>query len=422
MSQPPASTTNRQPSTPDSLLAISDQDPVPVFERLRAACPVGFDSETSSWLVSSFAGCREVLIADNNVFRHVDTAADPQMVALTGGPRRLKFLQGDEHRALHRWWLQAFSAPTVAALQETLIRPIVDAAIDRFIEAGHAELWTELAQRIPVRAVAGLMDMPYHDDDWIDAISHELDVWAELFNQRFTADEQVRERAVVASQRIIEMILPTIRARQHTPGSDMISRLWAEGPDLLPDWSENDVVANTHNLFVAGKDTTSLAIANALHLLLTDRTVRDQLIEDERLVEPFVDEALRLFPPVQFRVRVATETTELSGCHIPSGDTVVPLLASGNRDEEWWGPNADRVDLQRSRGRTLLTFSHGPRFCVGATFARAEIQEVVRAVLRRMPDIELDPQGPPVEYTGMVLRAHHPLVTTFSAGARLSDR
>jgi cytochrome P450 len=412
---------DRHPSAPESLLGISDQDPVPVYERLRSECPVGFDATSSSWLVSSFSACREVLIADNTTFRHVDTVADPQMVALTGGPRRLKFLEGDDHRALHRWWLRAFSTSAVVALKESLIRPIVDATIDRFIESGRAELWTDLALRIPVRAVAGLMALPYDDDDWVDTISHELDVWAELFNQRFTADDSVRERAVVASEKIIAMILPAIRARQGVPGSDMISRLWAEGPDLLPDWSENDVVANTHNLLVAGKDTTSLAIANALYLLLTDSAVRARLIEDPQLVDLFVEEALRLFPPVQFRVRVANEPADISGCHIEPGDTVVPILASGNRDEQWWGPDADTVDLQRLRGRTHLTFSHGPRSCVGAAFARAEVQEVVRAVLRRMPDVELDPNGAPAEYTGMVLRAHRPLATLFTPGPKISE-
>jgi cytochrome P450 len=385
---------------------------------LRDQCPVGFDERLGAWVVTTYEGCRQMLSADVVDFRHVDQATDPFLVKLSGGARQLKFLYGDEHHRVHHWWLRAFSPKAVAPLQETLIRPIVDVTVDRFVESGRAELWSDVAARIPVRAIAAMMGLPFEDDPWIEEIAHQLDLLAEFFDKRFLADEQIRSTALAATERITEILLPTIRARRKAKGTDMISRLWAVGPSLLDSWSEEDVITHVHNMFVGGKDTTTLAIANAVYLLVTEPHLVETLLADPSKVEQFVEESLRLEAPVQFRVRLTAKDLDLEEVRLQGGDTIVPLIASAGRDPLKWGPDADEVKLDRPLARTHMAFLYGPRTCVGAALARAELNEVVKVVLSRIPDVTLDPDAPAPEYAGYVLRAHRPLNVVFTPGVR----
>jgi cytochrome P450 len=319
---------------------------------------------------------------------------------------------------VHHWWLRAFSPKSIAPLQETLIRPIIDVTIDRFIESGRAELWSDLAARIPVRAIAAMMGLPYDHDIWVDTIAHQLDLLAEFFDKRMLADDTTRATALAATEQITEILLPTIRARRDGSGRDMISRLWADGPSLLDAWCEEDVITHIHNMFVGGKDTTTLGIANAMFLLLRDPSLTQTLTHDPLKIDQFVEETLRLEAPVQFRVRLAATDYELEQTVVREGDTVLPILAAAGRDRDKWGPDVDEVNLDRPLARTHMAFLHGPRTCVGAALARAEMNEVVRAVLRRMPDVRPDPEAPAPEYGGYVLRAHKPLNVVFTPGAR----
>src|SRR3546814_16253108 len=54
---------------------------------------------------------------------------------------------------------------------------------------------------------------------------------------------------------------------------------------------------------------------------------------NSELIPALIEEVLRYNPPVQIIFRHTMEDTELGGVKIPKGSTVMPLLASANRDE-----------------------------------------------------------------------------------------
>ena len=113
--------------------------------------------------------------------------------------------------------------------------------------------------------------------------------------------------------------------------------------------------------------------------------------------------------------RFASQDTELQGVLFPAGTFIAPALAVANRDESVW-TDADRFDITREpTGQPHLTFGSGIHYCLGASLARAELQEALPLLARRLPDLRLD--GPITwkpETAGIWGAAHMPI--TFSPG------
>jgi cytochrome P450 len=406
--------TATDPSTADpSIVGTADLEPFDRYEEIRALGPIAWSNEMNAWLVTSYETCKFVLNGDEEFIRHADQAS--RTMAREYSDRSLKFLRGEDHYQMHQWWLRAFSPKKVATWREPLVTPIVDKAFDAIVSNGRAELFTDIASRIPVRVIAAVMGLPWRDDDWITTCKSLLRVLLGPVDRRFAADEHLESNAAEASGQLRTILTPIIRERQRDPTDDMISALWKDGPSIFDDWGEEDVFAHVLNMFIGGTDTTSMGISSALYVLLTVDEVKDQLLEGAS-VSAYVEEALRLFSPVQFRHRLLMQDMEIDGQQVKEDDSIVPVLAAANRDPEHYSCPAG-VDLERRASRDHLAFNFGPRVCVGAALARLEIDEVVRQLLDRMPDVALDSTAEPPAISGFVLRSYGPLHVTFRPSA-----
>jgi cytochrome P450 len=184
------------------------------------------------------------------------------------------------------------------------------------------------------------------------------------------------------------------------------------------DWNEVDTFAQARTMFFAGSDTTTHAISNAFYLLLKNpdwlEKVRASADKgDLKEVAAFVEEALRIYGAIHFRVRIALEDSEVAGVRIRKGQTVLIVLSAANRDPENFAcPMA--IDTSRANRSHHMTFHFGPRACVGASLARANIQEAVSAVLTRCAGLRLDPQAPAPQFLGFGVRCWRPLPVLFT--------
>jgi pimeloyl-[acyl-carrier protein] synthase len=91
----------------------------------------------------------------------------------------------------------------------------------------------------------------------------------------------------------------------------------------------------------------------------------------------------------------------LGGKTIRCGQTVMVVMGAANRDPERF-PDPDRLDICRQDNRHLA-FGWANHFCFGAPLARLEGQIVFQSLLRRMPDLTLEP-GPLVWRDNLGLR------------------
>ncbi|GIX30165.1 MAG: hypothetical protein KatS3mg124_0637 [Porticoccaceae bacterium] len=188
-------------------------------------------------------------------------------------------------------------------------------------------------------------------------------------------------------------LVPAIRERQRKPREDMISDLvHARLPgDDRPALSFPEQVSCVRAILVAGNDTTAAAIANLLWILATEPDALHWLADhtgDSQALTLFLEELLRLLPPVHGLYRTALREVEVGGVRIPAGAQVCVLFASANRDEALFA-EPDHFLRQRPEAIRHLTFGAGIHRCLGAALARMELRVVAEEIVRRFATIHL---------------------------------
>jgi cytochrome P450 len=164
---------------------------------------------------------------------------------------------------------------------------------------------------------------------------------------------------------------------------------------------EGDLLALSTLLLVAGHETTSNLIGNAVLALLAHPGERKRLLDDPGLLPGAVDEFLRYDGPIQLTDRMALEDCEIGGQPIRRGQLVALVLAAANRDPERFA-DPDRLDVTRPDNRHLA-FGQGNHFCLGSQLAKLEAEVAIGALLRRFPDLQGEPE-PPGWRRSMILR------------------
>jgi cytochrome P450 len=141
-------------------------------------------------------------------------------------------------------------------------------------------------------------------------------------------------------------------------------------------------------LFVlAALDTTTGAIGFTMYHLARRPDLRQTVIDDPRLINPLVEEILRLELPAPMVPRRTTREVEVSGVTIPAGAMVRICMATANREASD-GAAPDEIDLSAA-ARGHLSFGGGIHRCLGSHLARRELRLIVEEFHARIPDYEL---------------------------------
>ncbi|MEO5951968.1 MAG: hypothetical protein ABIQ44_05795, partial [Chloroflexia bacterium] len=149
----------------DSLKATADHDPYSYYDELRKRGEVVWDDGLQCWIATTYIACKEMMRNDMVYFTNLDFQ-DEVAIKIAGG-RQLKLLTGEEHHRAHLWHLRFLSPRLAVEWKPAKIQPLVNMLIDRFAGRGYAELASELADEVPLRAIAALAGLPWSDDAWI---------------------------------------------------------------------------------------------------------------------------------------------------------------------------------------------------------------------------------------------------------------
>jgi cytochrome P450 len=207
---------------------------------------------------------------------------------------------------------------------------------------------------------------------------------------------QNREEMLGHAKKYCEMqqsLIKHIRARQTKPTEDMLSDLvYARLDDEEnPTLGFGEIVSLGRTLLVGGNDTTATGISNLLLSLATRPEIAEQLrasAENETQMNRFVEEFLRLEPPVHGLSRMTTKEVELGGKLLPKGAHLLLLYASGNDDESSF-PCPRNFDTTRPNLARHLTFGNGIHRCIGLALARMEIKVAAQELARRLENFKL---------------------------------
>ncbi|WP_409469678.1 cytochrome P450 [Streptomyces sp. HC307] len=178
--------------------------------------------------------------------------------------------------------------------------------------------------------------------------------------------------------------------------------------------TEVEAVRTGIGILMAGHETSLSMISNVSFLLLAQRDLYEQLLADRNLLDPAIEEMLRIIPlrSTGSFPRRASEDVEIGGVLIRKGETVIFQRAAGDRDERVFeDPETIRFDRERN---PHLGFGHGIHYCLGAALARAELKAAIGGLLDRFPGLRLAGSVDDVPWKpGLIARAPESLPVTW---------
>lgn len=356
------------------------QNPYTFYDELRATAPVTPVATGStgrpSYLVTGYAEAKAAftdprLSKDTARFfagrpsnRNLHPAVAHNMLA-TDPP---------QHTRLRRLVTKAFTTGAVARLRP-YIEDTVDHLLDGLPMAGEADLVAGLAIPLPVTVICQMLGVPETDRAQVCTWSNDL----------FAAGQP--QRIDTASHAVADYMKGLIEAKRRSPDDSLLRDLITvrDEDDQL---SEGELVSLAVLLLIAGHETTTNFIGNAILALLQHPELLDRVRVNPAQIGSMLDELLRYDSPVGIATfRYSTRALTLGETAIPAGVPVLISPGAANRDPAQY-PTPDSPDADRD-ARGHLAFGHGIHRCLGAPLARAEAEVALRELLTRFPELRL---------------------------------
>ena len=290
-------------------------------------------------------------------------------------------MEGADHARLRRLVAPAFT-PQAADRLRPFMRQVVGDLVDAFAEPGRCEVVADLCEPYPIPIICELLGAP--KEDWRQFSAWATDIFR-IFNQNLAEDLPLIEAADAALE---AYLVELITERRRAPKDDLLSALIAieEAGDRL---SNDELVSMAVAVLMAGTDTTRNQLACCLALFAEHPDQWALLAAQPELVPRAVEESMRYLGAVRGTVRWAPEDIVFNDVLFPQGTLVFVSLASANRDTlSYLEP--ETFDITRERGTQQMTFGSGIHHCMGAALARAELQESLTLLARRMSDLAVD--------------------------------
>ncbi len=367
-------------------------DPYPQYAAVRAAAPV-YEHPMGFWMLTRYADVSWLLRAASLSVEDRNLADSPlvQLREATYGENAAQPVDGlsmldrdpPDHTRLRRLVAKAFTPRAIAALRPR-ISELVDRMLDTAADQRRVDLVDALAFPLPFTVIAEMLGTPPADHERIRELSGTV-----VRSLEPVADPELAAAIMAADAELIGIAAEMIAWKREHPADDLLTALVnaEDDGDVL---SDDELVAQTLLLYIAGHETTVNLIAGGTLALLRHPSQLALLRRDPALVPNAVEELLRYDSPVQASRRITLEPVTLSDVTIPAGAFVMASLAAANRDQDFWGPDGDDLRLDRENARQHVSFGAGHHHCLGASLARLEACIAFERVVSRFPGLALD--------------------------------
>ncbi len=336
-------------------------------------------------------------------------------------------MDGPEHDA-HRKMMNPAFAITYMDRYLPIMQRIISERIADWAERCEVDVYEEARKitfDVAAEALAGLKPGP------------EVDQFRELYLAMLRLGPQMKDwDAFYAEQARLKgelygLLRPKIVERRQHPTNDVLGMLVQARDPEGNALSDEQLIAHTNILLVAGHETSTSMSAWLLYLLAQHpdylRRVQEEQaalvpdgaaptldgIQRMKVLENGLMEAERLYPPVSYGPRGVIEDFDFHGYHVPAGSHVFYAIAASHLIPSVFAAPAifdpDRFapprEEQKKTPYALVGFGGGPRICIGINFAKVEIKAMIAEILRRYT-LELAPNQD-VALFGVISRPHH---------------
>lgn len=356
------------------------EDPYPFYARLREEAPLYRNDDLGFWALSRHADV-------SAAFRDHATFSSTNGVSLepsAWGPhahRTMSFLALDppRHTRMRALVSKGFTPRRVNELADgilALTRRHLEPALDK----GEFDFVSDFAGLLPMDVISQMMGVP-------EADRTEVRRLADLVVHREEGLTDVPPAGMDAALTLAGYYQDMVAERRRRPSDDLTSALLdAEiDGDRLDD---TEIIAFLFLMVVAGNETTTKLLANALYWGSRNPEQAVKPLGDPARVDDWVEETLRYDTSSQMLARTVTRDVELHGRRATAGDRLLLLVGSANRDPRVF-ERADDYDLDRDTSPSV-SFGGGRHFCLGANLARLEARIALGELVRRVSAYEVD--------------------------------
>ncbi|WP_455985695.1 cytochrome P450 [Methylorubrum extorquens] len=369
---------------PTLTVAELEADPHGVFRAWRPKLP--FVRHQAGGLLVLRAGDVDHMMRDPRV-QATETLV-PEMRDIPKGALFDIFAHGmlTANGAVHRKRRSPFTR-TFAARLVTALRPRIRAAAEDlvrgWIEEDDVDLVSRYTAQIPAQTIADILGLPYVDIPRFTRLAYKV---SRVLNFTFGPEDVPNlETAAAELQHYVREVL---EERRSTPRDDFLSRFLAEA-DEAGELTSLEVVIQLVQMIIGGTDTTRVAGATQVALLLQHPAQWDAVSRDPGLIPAAVTESLRFEPSVGSIGRVAWEDIALDGHVVPAGNLIILSTMSAMRDDQVYA-QPDLFDIRRTdHPRLHPIFGGGAHRCIGESVARIELEEGLSALMRLTPRLRL---------------------------------
>jgi cytochrome P450 len=294
--------------------------------------------------------------------------------------------EGEVHVRLRRLVAPAFS-PRSADRLRPFMRETVNSLLDPFTASGKAEVVRDICEPYPIPIICELLGAPKEDWRLFSRLASEILL---IFSENLSENMSV---FLAAQQELEKYTEGLIEKRRSVPADDLITDLIAaeEAGDKL---NTEELTMMVDAVIIGGTDTTRNQLGLALALFAEYPEQWSLLGKDPSLAQRAVEEVLRFSGAVGGTIRFASEDIEYNGVLFPKGTFMSTSMSTGNYDASVF-PTPETFDITREPvGQPHLSLGAGIHYCLGASLARAELQEAFTVLSQRMLNLELD--GPVV--------------------------
>lgn len=334
------------------------QNPYPLLDHLRKTCPLYYQAERNAWFISDYHVAGRVLRDDRFASTDASSFSDISAVFRSSIVRQLR----------------KFFAPPHPAFLQRLVERAVDSEFQHLLAEGEGDLVAGLAKTVPIQVICELLGIPESDGVTLGKLA---DLLLQSYGLVCDGREHTSSAPKIFLHDYFRKHLATTRKGKN-PTALMSVLLGAQHDHQLP---EESLIDTCTKLLSAGATTTAGCLANVLERCVRSDQHSNQFAwgGDSVALGHIVEEVVRLNSPVLAIKRVATRNVPFAGAAIESGQNVILLTASANRDPAIFAsPNEIGGTAQLSHH---LSFGQGRHFCLGAPLARLELSHVLARVL-----------------------------------------
>jgi cytochrome P450 len=380
------------------------RDPYPAYEQMRRHSPVLYVPPFDLWMIFAYEDVKWAL-------------SDPDTFSSRYGPEWLIFFDPPRHTQLRALILRAFTPRSVANL-EPRIRQLSRELLDQVIERGQMDLAADFSVLLPMIVIAEMLGIPVADlprfQRWSDVILNmSYTIWG-----RGEAGRAANQEFVAATAEMNDYLTDLLPERRAAPRDDLLTRVVqaeVDGERL----TQQEILGFFQLLLVAGQETTTNLINNAILCFLENPGTLARLRERIDLLPSAIEEVLRYRSPLQWIGRVTRREVRMHGQVIPAGKLVLTIIGSANRDPQPF-PDPDRLDITRDPN-PHLAFGHSVHFCLGAPLARLEAKIALSELLGRLKGLAFGSSEPWEPRKALHVHGPARLPIRFEAADRHSD-